>query len=202
MNTFNNQGTSCPERITGTPNMKINSKSETVIAYVDGSHLGKNNKQGLPETLGFGIAINTDKGWCMCSHSQRSSVTIQYLANKYGIENLSNPTMEIAGTLKVLTHFANTAVNLIIRQDYSGAINYGGLWYFSEGSEHRAAKPWKTKEAYIKQIVRQAEIAANSIINAGGSIKIEWVKGHVGIEGNEKADEAAKDLRTYDNLPL
>jgi ribonuclease HI len=42
----------------------------------------------------------------------------------------------------------------------------------------------------------------NMLAEKGESLKLMWVPAHTGIEGNEAADEAAKDALNEDILPL
>ena len=115
--------------------------------------------------------------------------------------SFSNPTMEMLGLLTLLKSFEGTSgAHIQIFQDYKGAVNYGKLWNYSEGSEQRAAKPWKAKEPYIAYIVSQIEERLQEIEDQGGSVKLTWVKGHQNSKGNIKADEIAKDRKIYNTF--
>lgn len=119
----------------------------------------------------------------------------------------SNPTMEMLALTTVLEHVAKSgkAEHIEINQDYKGAVNYSGLWKYSEGSEQRAEKPWNSKEPYITYLVQRSEAAIQQIIDNGGSVKIRWVKGHqtgqsVQARMNDAADRYAKNREDFNNF--
>ena len=171
-------------------------KDNPISIYVDGSDI---KGTGL---LGFGAygSIN-DEVFELSDTNEGTSV--QELQKMFPDAKLSNPTMEMLGLVETLKQFADSAEHIVINQDYKGAVNYGKLWNYSEGSNQRDPKAWKPKEKYIQHLVTQAESLIEQIESNGGSVKLNWVKGHQKGDsphkyGNDQADRLAKS-RDYVN---
>jgi len=74
------------------------------------------------------------------------------------------------------------------------------LWERSEGSDKRGNKPWNSKEPYIKHLINKSLAAIERIEANGGSVRLNWVKGHSGDTMNDLADEYAKERSDYNDL--
>jgi ribonuclease HI len=127
-------------------------------------------------------------------------IEVKELAAKHPGAKFSNPTMEMLALATVLETFQDTGEHISIYQDYSGAVNYNGLWQHSEGSEQRSDKPWKAKELYIKDLVDRSVEAIKKIEANGGTVRITWVRGHAGDPMNEAADKYAKSRKDFNAL--
>ena len=160
---------------------------------LDGSHI-----KGT-ERLGFGsVYVYNNKEYYLTGTELSDDVA--NLKEKFDDIAFSNPTMEMLALAVTLESFSNTGEHIVINQDYTGAVNYDGLWQYSEGSNQRADKPWNAKEKYIKYLVARAKAAIEKIQNNGGSVKILWVKGHAGNTMNELADKYAKQRSNENTL--
>ena len=173
-------------------------KDNPIQIYVDGSDI---KGTGL---LGFGAYSEYNNSKYELSGTNESGAGKELQA-KFPNLKFSNPTMEMLGLLETLKQFTNTSEHIVINQDYAGAVNYNGLWNKSEGSNQRANKPWNAKEPYIKYIVAEAEKVIAQIEANGGSVKINWVKGHqTGSSphkhGNDNADRVAKSRDVYNTF--
>jgi len=160
-----------PERQITTPTMSTEDKP--LVIFVDGSDM---NKQSANNVIGYGAWFNYNgKDYGLSG----TKTNVDRILSQFKDLKMSNPTMEMLGLLEVLNRFKTTKEHILIRQDYSGAVNYGTLWDHSTGSEQRAAKPWVAKEPYIKYIVNEIEKAIKELEDNGGSIRIQWVPGHI-----------------------
>jgi ribonuclease HI len=100
------------------------------------------------------------------------------------IDNVSNPTMELMAVAYTLKKFENTNIDLTIYSDYNGVQK----WIKGE---------WKAKKPYIKYFVSMVHKSLETI---DGNVNFEWIPGHSGVLGNEKADVLAKDRNVYENF--
>ena len=176
----------------------ITSKENPMQIYVDGSDIKGTG------AIGYGAYAEYNNKTYELSGTNESD-SVKELQKKFPQATFSNPTMEMLGLLETLKKFATTSEHIVINQDYKGAISYGELWNYSEGSEQRPDKPWNAKEAYIKDIVDQSVDIIKQIESNGGSVKINWVKGHqtgtsIHKKGNDNADRVAKDRNTKDTF--
>ena len=176
----------------------ITSKENPMQIYVDGSDIKGTG------AIGYGAYAEYNNKTYELSGTNESD-SVKELQKKFPQATFSNPTMEMLGLLETLKKFATTSEHIVINQDYKGAISYGELWNYSEGSEQRPDKPWNAKEAYIKDIVDQSVDIIKQIESNGGSVKINWVKGHqtgtsIHKKGNDNADRVAKDRNIKDTF--
>jgi len=173
---------------------KLSTKENPLQVYSDGSDIKGTGK------IGFGAVFKAN-GQVYDLSGTEESKEVQRLKELHPDAKFSNPTMEMMALVSVLTHFANVGgEHIVINQDYKGAVNYNGLWNYSEGSQQREPKPWKAKEAYIITLVNAAENLIKKIEASGGSVSIKWVKGHSGNMMNDLADAAAKSRNIFNNF--
>jgi ribonuclease HI len=171
----------------------ISTIEKPIKIYSDGSDIKGTGKVGfgavyMYQNKEFGLS-GTEEG-----------IEVKDLAAKHPGAKFSNPTMEMLALATVLETFQDTGEHLSIYQDYSGAVNYNGLWQHSEGSEQRADKPWKAKELYIKDLVDRSVEAIKKIEANGGTVRINWIRGHAGDPMNEAADKYAKSRKGFNAL--
>ena len=181
-------------------NNPISTPSTPIQIYSDGSDIKGTGAIGYGAVFKFGGNMYGLSG-------TETSEEVNKLKQIFPNAKFSNPTMEMLALTATLEHFANLGIaeHLEINQDYKGAVNYGKLWNYSEGSNQREPKPWNAKEPYIKHLVERAENAIETIVNNGGSVKINWVKGHQtsGTEQarmNDAADSYAKNRTNFNTI--
>ena len=174
-------------------NSKISSYEEPLMVYSDGSDIKGTGK------LGYGAVYNY-KNTLYSMSGTEANEAVKELAAKFPGATFSNPTMEMLALATVLETFQDTGEHIVINQDYSGAVNYAGLWERSEGSDKRGNKPWNSKEPYIKHLINKSLAAIERIEANGGSVRLNWVKGHSGDTMNDLADEYAKERSDYNDL--
>lgn len=131
-----------------------------VHIYIDGSHLDKLRKG----RLGCGGALIID-GKLVDTFG--IELTPEFMKNKFGNENCSNPSAELVAVYFALVAFEKKLKNansITIHADYIGV----GNWMTGA---------WKVKEPYIKNIkdLAMSEIKRQNLIN---KISYSWVKGH------------------------
>ena len=163
---------------------------DPIIIYTDGSDI---KGTGM---IGYGVYFN----YHGTVHKISGVEDINKFKIKYNLEsNVSNPTMEVKAVADCLKEFHGKNVNLVIKSDYLGVQKWIlGLW--------------KINKDYIRDLVMEAREHIKSIEQAGGSVKLKWVKGHQIVKagetvnqrkdrlGNEAADEVAKDRFAYNTL--
>lgn len=172
---------------------KLSTPANPLQVYSDGSDIKGTGK------IGFG-AVFEHNGMLYDLSGTEESAEVKRLAELFPTAKFSNPTMEMLALVSVLNSFKNTAEHIVINQDYKGAVNYNGLWDKSAGSAQREPKPWKAKELYIQKLVQTAETLIAQIEKNGGSVNIQWVKGHSGNRMNDLADTAAKSRDIFNNF--
>jgi len=179
--------------VESTAGPKLSSRENPVKIYSDGSDIKGTGR------IGFG-AVYEYNGTMYGLSGTEEGDDVKQLKERFPDAKFSNPTMEMLALVKTLESFSGTGEHLSIFQDYKGAVNYNELWNYSEGSQQREAKPWNAKEEYIKYLVERATQAIKQIESNGGSVKINWVKGHSGNKMNDTADMYAKSRENMNDL--
>jgi len=172
---------------------KLSTPTAPIKIYSDGSDIKGTGR------IGFG-AVYEYNGTMYGLSGTEEGDDVKQLKQRFPDAEFSNPTMEMLALVKTLESFSGTAEHLSIFQDYKGAVNYNELWNYSEGSAQREAKPWNAKQVYIKHLVDRAVQAIKQIESNGGSVKINWVKGHSGNKMNDAADMYAKSRDNMNDL--
>lgn len=154
---------------------KLSTLEKPLKIYVDGSDI-----KGTGQ-IGYGAVVNyATTDYELSGISDKNEFAEKYGLSKEDIvHGVSNPTMELLGTVETLKLFENTSEHLNILQDYEGV---------KEWLEGR----WKAKKSYIAGLVKEGQASMERIKNNGGSVTFTWIKGHTGHEYNEKADVLAK----------
>lgn len=112
-------------------------------------------------------------------------------------KHTTNNRMELSAAIGALKHIGETEKNIVLHTDSSYVIN--GITKWVHGWKRNN---WKNSE---KEEVKNRDLWEELVGVADGK-KIEWkyVAGHVGIAGNERADEIATlfaggaDVKLYD----
>ena len=131
-----------------------------------------------------GSGINQGIGAAMYCHTTRHT-TQRYLRN-------DRKSIVYAGELKAI-HMA-----IIYTREITTDIIGCRIFTDSQPAIKSMAKPrHQSGQSIIKRILD--EIDELYRINPKYALQFEWVPGHVGIEGNEKADQAAKQIATQIN---
>lgn len=178
----------------------IGTKESPVQIYSDGSDIKGTGK------IGYGAVFEYNGKEYALSGTNEDNL-VKELKDLFPDAEFSNPTMEMLALATVLETIANLGIaeHITINQDYKGAVNYGKLWNNSKGSQQRADKAWKAKKPYIQYLVSKAEKAIETIEANGGSVSIQWVKGHQKGQSeqarmNDLADKHAKSRSIYNNF--
>ena len=179
-----------------TQNTKLSTPESPLQVYSDGSDFKGTGK------IGYGSVFELSGRQYGISGTEENE-EVKKLQQQFPEAKFSNPTMEMLALATTLEYFANrgNGENIVINQDYKGACNYQGLWEYSEGSAQRDPKAWKAKEPYIKHLVDRSVAAIEKINQDGGSVKINWVKGHqtAGTEQARMNDAADRYAKNRDN---
>lgn len=128
--------------------------------YTDGSHLKHTSGR-----LGIGGVLLDDFDNILSEFSEELS--IEWLRERYGTSDVSNPTCEMLANLYALVKFRDLikgCSSLTMKADYEGVQKWNtGIW--------------KARLPYIKAIKDQTteEIERQGL---KGKIHFEWVKGH------------------------
>ena len=177
-------------------NYKLSTPGSPLQVYSDGSDFKGTGK------IGYGSVFELSGRQYGISGTEENE-EVKKLQQQFPEAKFSNPTMEMLALTTTLEYFANrgNGENIVINQDYKGACNYQGLWEYSEGSAQRDPKAWKAKEPYIKHLVDRSVAAIEKINKDGGSVKINWVKGHqtAGTEQARMNDAADRYAKSRDN---
>lgn len=150
----------------------LSTKESPLNIFVDGSA----RKHSEEKTLGYGAYLKYEGKEYKISDTHEDAINLLSELKEF---EFSNPTMEMLGLLKTLQTFQNSSEHINIWQDYTGAVNYGKLWEYSEESLSRENHPWKAKKPYIKVIVAEIEKCIIKLLENGGSLKIYWIPGHI-----------------------
>jgi len=193
--TFLDAATQAPADQSVNEPILVSTPEQPLEIYVDGSHI---KGTGM---LGYGAAVKHNGRTLSMSGTEESKAFKSFQA-KFPSAKFSNPTMEMLGLVMTLNTFKDTAEHLVIKQDYKGVVNYGALWNRSEGSLQREPKPWNAKETYIQYLVDKAVEMIERIESNGGTVKLQWVKGHSKDVMNDAADAAAKDRSVFNQFGL
>lgn len=112
-----------------------------------------------------------------------------------GEKHTTNNRMELSATIAALKHVGETSAEIILHTDSSYVIN--GITKWVHGWKRNN---WKNSE---KEEVKNRDLW-EELSGATDGKKIEWkyVAGHVGIAGNERADEIATSVAAGTSVKL
>jgi len=150
-----------------------------IYIFTDGSSLGN------PGPGGFGVIIVDGE-------------KVKELGG--GEKHTTNNRMELSATISALREIGQTAQKIVLRTDSSYVINGITKWVFGWKKNN-----WITSQ---KQEVLNRDLWENlSSLTLGKKIQWEYVGGHIGVPGNERADKIAvafamggKDFELYDGI--
>lgn len=162
--------------------------ASTLHIYTDGSHR-KSTRE-----MGYGLYAIDEKGqhYGISQRVENKEMVTSFGFTKKDLAVISNPTMELCATAHALRVASRAQVprpNLVIYADYVGS----SKWIVGE---------WGTEKTYIRRIVEMARGHLRTLKRSGVSVSFKWVRGHSGVDGNEKADELAKGTPSFRFLPL
>lgn len=135
----------------------------TIYIFTDGSSLGN------PGAGGFGAIVVDGE-------------TVKELGG--GEKHTTNNRMELSAAIAALAHLGETEKKIILRTDSSYVINGITKWVFGWKKNN-----WITSQ---KQEVMNRDLWEKlSSFTFGKKIQWEYVGGHIGVSGNERADAIA-----------
>ena len=166
------------ETIESNPTATLSTPDKSLKIYTDGSDI-----KGTGQ-IGSGVWFEYNGK----EYSKSTVSDVNEFKTRFNItESVSNPTMEIVALVDALEEFKNTKEHLVIYSDY-------------EGVQKWVNGQWKAKKPYIQSFVERAKTLIANIEENGGSVKLEWVKGHSGNKGNDRVDTVAKARREYNDI--
>ncbi len=151
----------------------------SLIVFTDGSSLGN------PGPGGYGVLIAYPK--------------LDELVELGGMKpRTTNNEMELTAVVSALTYAMNNTAQVHIFTDSQYVINGASKWMYGW-----AKNGWQTaaKEEIKNKALWQT---MHSIANERGADNIIWhhVRGHVGVPGNERVDDIARELAEGINVDL
>jgi ribonuclease HI len=103
----------------------------------------------------------------------------------------TNQRMELQAALEALDHHLDDE-ELVIISDSAYLVNcINERWY--EGWSRKSGDLWRNKRG---KRIENADIwkPLLGLVEAHGTVSFEWVKGHAGDPGNERADKLAEEM--------
>jgi ribonuclease HI len=154
-------------------------KENSLIVFTDGSSLGN------PGPGGWGALLAYPK----------LDEIIELGGTKL---KTTNNEMELTAIVSALSYAINSQAHIHIYTDSQYAINGVTKWMYGwvkNGWQTATKEPVKNKEIFE---------ALHSLITERGKDSISWhhVRGHVGIPGNERVDDIARELAEGINVSL
>lgn len=147
------------------------------VCYTDGSSLGN------PGNGGWGAIVLVDKK--------------VFEIGGGPFDNTTNNRMEMAALIETLK-FLNTqnVKEVLIKTDSKYLIDGTSSWIYNWQKNG-----WKTanKKPVLNQDLWQEILDLKSLFT---DVNFEYVAGHTGIEGNERADEIARGLAANENIEM
>lgn len=156
-------------------------KVTQIDCYTDGAHYGE-KKAGCGTVSLGGVLYDVDG----TEYTFSQVLDQEHWFSMYGLYP-SNPTAELYALTKLLSfirHAKNIEFN--VYSDYKGC----QMW---------PLKMWKAKKQYIIDILQYTFGYMEDLANNGNKLNLLHIRGHQGIEGNERADELCK-IAPHNNL--
>lgn len=157
--------------------------NKVIECYTDGAHYGE--KKAGCGTVSFGGVLYDIDG----EEFTYSEVFNQELWYSIYEQYPSNPTAELFALTRLLEVIRLAkGVEFNVYSDYIGC----QAW---------PMKMWKAKKPYIKDILEFTWGYMEDLKDNGNVLRLHHIRGHQGIEGNEKADQLCKEP-PHNNLRL
>ncbi len=156
----------------------MNPTQKNIIIFTDGSSLGNPGPGGWGAVI---VASSTEE-------------VVELGGSK---PHTTNNEMELEAAVAALAYTLNTADSITIHTDSQYLINGVTKWMFNWEKNG-----WKTKTGTEVKNRRQWELLAQFIQMKKGMIEWIHLPSHVGIPGNERADEIAQKFAQGENPQL
>ena len=120
----------------------------------------------------------------------------------------TNSEMELEAILRVLQKCVDLKLNtrsILIHSDSEYAVNTFSDWVYKWEANNWRRKGWKgsgNKKIKNLEIIQEIHAIKKEIEKVGGEVKFVHVNSHVGISGNERADEIATKFADNNDISL
>ena len=145
-------------------------KIDTIEVFTDGSH--RREKEG--DVCGYGVYFPRGR-----------DLGLKNIAGAFTIDPITNNRAELYAIYRAIKRVAKhyDFEELIIKTDSEYSMKSLTVWI-----KNWKKNNWKNKPVENQDIIKKIDVLLNKYKN---KIKIQWVKAHAGLKGNEEADRLA-----------